>query len=362
MKSGRDAIVMIAFLVGAVAMSTPSAASATAQAYDPHETNAPEAAATFDCGASFDTYQVSADYLAACGIRSYPLLSVTLLPDGGHSYHYNVEGYETWSNVPPPSFDASKADTATLAIYGIPSTPLPGFDQQTWSAKLAQMSFTVPPPALHAIPYVSATSVNNDHWSGYVAKNATFNYAAATWTEPTVSGCSGGDAAVFWAGIGGYAGDQHLGQNGTAVHVPAMGLGQAWWEILPEIGTIQPVNFSASSGFGFTARTSHLSGNTYQFFWYNYHTDQSLTINQTHNGYSGLTAESIVERPLFQDGFHKLTNFGTIPFSGTANDNPISNYSYDRITMVNGNGVPLDVVGTLDPDGKSFRVTWQRCS
>ncbi len=85
-------------------------------------------------------------------------------------------------------------------------------------------------------------------------------------------------------------------------------------------------------------------------------------MNETYDGYSGLSAEAIVERPLISGSFPHLTNLGTIPFHAMVNYNPISNYSHDRITMVNANGVPLDVVGALDPDGESFRVAWQRCS
>lgn len=319
-----------------------------------------------NCATPYDTYAVTALVLQACGVKSFPLEKVDVLDDGGLSYQYTISGISVWMNVPPKDFDATTASFDELQVYGIPPAPASDDIEASleWEDMASHLSFVTPPAELHTIP-VSATTTDQTsaNWSGYVDHDVagSFKQAFGGWTEPAAgsSSCSS-NSALFWAGLGGWN-SQFLAQNGTGLNTPGLGQHQAWWEILPAIGSIVAVNFYASQGFTFEASTSQSIGYNFKFFWYNAHTDTSMTLNTSHVGYDGSTAELIAERPIVNGSLTNLTNFGSLSMRLTANNVPLGNYNNWRVTMKNAGGTSMAVPGTLQADGESFTDVWKRC-
>ena len=331
-----------------VAMAVPAVSAASG----------PESRPTTRCDTSFDSYAVDASALSACGIGTSPLLGTARLPDGGVSYRYRVNGTDVKADVPPAGFNAATADASTRARYGIPGRPV-GASPETvaaWTRMVSRLHFVTPARALHTIPLRFSTSVNFLNWSGFAAVGSGFTQAGAAYVEPTPGGCSGGSIGI-WAGLGGISSSQ-LAQNGTAQNAPGLGLDQAWYEILPSLPVA--INFHASQGWLFEVMTSRFSG-SFLFFFYNQKTDDATTYSVTTSAYSGSSAEAIVERPKIGGGYTALENFGAMSVRGTANLNPIGNFTLDRITMVNSSGVVLAKPGALAADHETFTDTWKAC-
>lgn len=308
------------------------------------------------CSTSFDPYAASDATLDACGIQSFPLEVRTALPDGGSSYHYTVFGHDTWVNTPPAGFQAAAADAATLSLYGIPPDPGPAdaAAQTDWMTMAKSMKFVTPPPQLRSASVQFATSLN---WSGQVGKKNGYTSVQARYTEPVhTSTCTGGMAG-YWAGLGGFL--QHaLAQNGTAQNAPGIGMDQAWWEVLDDAAV--PVPLFASPGFDFEAFTTRTS-NGFIFFWWNSHTDESLSVSTTNSHYSGTTAEFIAERLKPGGVFKPLYKFGTIHVTLTANNVKVGDPNTDQV-LVNAAGNVLAQPGSFDLGGTHFDDVWKRCS
>lgn len=319
--------------------------------------NAPDAAP--NCASMGDSYEATSAMLAACGVESFPLLGRHRLTDRGTSFEYNVDGDRVWINVPPVGFDPDAASAEELAQYGLSSA---AGARQVGNARLTSATtFVTPPDHLNRISGVRfAKSLN---WAGYVATNTNFTYAANTFTEPIprTPNCTGGALAI-WAGLGGYNGDSNLAQNGTAQGSTGLGQDQAWYEIL----TAGPMalNFYATRGPQFSVSTTHVNANTFQFFFYNAHTEEAMTVNVQNGNYSGGSAEAILERPYLGNGvFTPLENYGSTTLSGWANYNPIGSFAHvvENMWSVGFTHV-LSSTGALGGDNKTFSETWNNCS
>jgi hypothetical protein len=320
-----------------------------------------DAAGGIDCQSSYDTYQVAPSALAACGVKTYPLLGQKTLADGGTAYQYKVDGMDVEILVPPAGFDAAAVGAVARDRYGIPREPIASdAERSEWREMVGNLQFVAGPASLHSVPSVRFTRYSKN-WSGYYATGGPYTEAGATYTEPSPysPACSGGSVGV-WAGLGG-VNTTNLAQNGTAVDAPGLGQHQAWYEILP----YDPValNLHATMASTFRVTTTRSSGKFY-FFFHNSRTGATATVSVASSSYDGSTADAIVERPWTPGGLTPLDNFHSIPVQAFANDNYMSQYSYQRTIMTrNGasSGLALATPDAIDSLGK-FHVAWQRCS
>lgn len=318
-----------------------------------------------NCNASFDAYNYTQSALASCGIKTYPLSSVTPLPGGGNAYNYDENGTMVTDLVPPPGFNPAMASDAQLDEYGFPPRPTDPHALATWQDEMTQWTAVAPPTSFQVVdPNIKFDTVTSNNWSGYAisANPGFFNHAEAWYEEPYIYGSScSSTAESTWAGIGGYSGSA-LGQDGTAYGENLGGIGshQAWYEVIPGGGP-QPINLYGHSGSEFDASTKTISGG-YRFYVYDYYTHVSKAVDISTGSYSGDSAEVIVEHPTGL--LSGLSNFGTMSFYQTeANGNYFNNYTASR------HGIWMyDTFGTLmaNPSGigtyGAFTDTQHSCS
>jgi len=317
--------------------------------------------------ASFNPYTASSAALRSCGEVRYPRLGTLHLADGGVASIYNYDGLRIEMNVPPLGLDLAKATAAERTLYGLPPEP-PARDAAShdqWQATIRSLHFVSSPPALYSDPaFRGSGTAKLLNWSGYYTGGSTFTSAFGEYVEPGAHTSCSPNSVSYWAGLGGiYSKD--LAQNGTAQNEPGIGPDQAWWEILPYAPVV--IQFWASVGYVFEPETAtYDNGKSFNFSWYNAHTDgfQELNVVVT-GGYSGAltSADFITERPLVNGKFANLTNFGTASWQGVnlANGVPFGNYTNYNATMVNSAGVTLATASSLSSK-ESFSVTYHRCN
>ncbi len=347
--------------------------------------SAAQAASPAECASSFDPYTVSSATLSSCGISTIPLSAKRTRADGATEYRYQVDGTEARFVLPPASLNPASASAAQLSQYGIPSEP-PSSEPAAvslWQRMIANLHFVAPPSTLVQIPAsttppraqllqeeqevtgqeVTAGAFKSSIWSGYldVASSQKYTEAQGYYTEPSDHGTTCPNAAeLTWAGLGGRNSEQ-LAQDGTGLATPGLGAHQAWWEILPAVTSIVPINLYATPGAEFLAEVIHVSGNEFEFFMYNYATGKGIApLYETFKGYDGSTAEYIVERPTVNGTPTKLLNFGSVPFEGYSNHSAIDDFTFNTATMVDSGGGVMAVPGSLS--GASFTDTFKYCN
>lgn len=369
------ASVVIACALATASIGTLSVLSAEAHA----------ARSAAPCDSPFDPYGYSSTALNACGMRTFPLEQSMPLPDGGHSYIYDVDGLRTEYLVPPPGFDPRTASDAQLDTYGIPSRPTDAADLPEWQADYGDLQFAKPPPFLvetttyagfanpgTAEPGVPSDARNyySDNWSGLVATGGRgrFSRAQTIYREPHfLRGCRRAEE-VTWAGIGGFSKHSTLAQDGTLFNVPGARNHQAWTEIYPN-QAIQPVpGVYGTVGGRFDALTQHIHRG-YHFFVHDAKSHRSASFNVTGiGGYDGLSAEVIAERPSAGKTLTPLANFGTLAFynawaNGSGSRHNLSRYNpHYRTLMTNGQGAVLADPNNIRTGDAGFRDKWHRCS
>ncbi|HEX9235561.1 MAG TPA: G1 family glutamic endopeptidase, partial [Actinomycetota bacterium] len=198
--------------------------------------------------------------------------------------------------------------------------------------------------------------------------NTTFTDVKGNWTQPAAT-CPSGAAqyASFWVGIDGYKSSsvEQLGTDSDCAgrNKPSY---YAWWEMYPA-GSNQISGFAVHPGDNMFAEVS-VSGSTYTLTLKNLTTGQNFSTNQTQSGLADANAEWIAEAPsicVLVCQVQKLTNFGTVNFSGSSttgnghtgaiNDTAWSN---DSITMVTNGGAVKASPSSLTSNGTAFSVTW----
>jgi hypothetical protein len=315
------------------------------------------------CSTSFDVYQVPVTQLQSCGITTYPLLSVESRVDGGHQYEFQVGSSVVTYLVPPSSFDPNTASENELATYGIPARPTDASLLADWNTRFANVRYVTPPPFLATVP-VTANATSNI-WSGYKATAGGYANSTVTWTEPALgsSRCSN-NSVVIWAGLGGWN-VSTLAQDGTAENAPGIGQNQAWSEVLPAQTSIIPTNLYATVGQGFEAYVQYDSGtgstSKFTFFMDNLYSGATQMFNVTANGYSGATAEAIVERPTVGGVPTNLSNYGTMTFNSAYIDGTAMNsQSHTGIDMYDGSTL-LAAANSIGSGG-AFTDTQHSCN
>jgi len=218
---------------------------------------------------------------------------------------------------------------------------------------------------------VGHTNSYSTNWSGYAAykSGTTFSDVKGSWVEPTAT-CSTNKAtyASFWVGIDGYNSNsvEQLGTDAdcTGTNKPKH---YAWFEMYPD-ASHQISGFAVHPGDGISAEVSR-SNSSYTLSIKNNTTGATFSTTQSQSGLANSSAEWVAEAPALCRAtcqIQKLTNFGTVNFSGsysTGNGHTgsisDSNWSNDRITMVTNGGTVKASPSALSTDGTSFSVTWK---
>ena len=213
----------------------------------------------------------------------------------------------------------------------------------------------------------SATSTN---WAGYATKGgATFTDVKANWIQPTAHcGSRGAKYSSFWVGIDGYTSGS-VQQIGTEADCAGKNQPRyyAWWEMFPDPSNQIP-SFPVRPGDSISAEVS-VSGNDYTLWIKNNTTGQTFSTVQSAAGLANANAEWVAEAPslcLAVCQVQKLTNFGTVTFTGSyttgdGHTGSISDTAWtnDKITMTTNGGVTKAQPSALSAGGTEFSVTWK---
>ncbi|MDH6114682.1 hypothetical protein P3T36_001034 [Kitasatospora sp. MAP12-15] len=211
------------------------------------------------------------------------------------------------------------------------------------------------PAAAAATPADTATS---GIWAGYQAGGppGSFTSVSASWIQPAVTCGSQDTYASFWVGLDGSG---PLEQTGTEADcLDGRPVYRAWSEVLPAAETpysvtVQPGDHLTGSvvdnGDGtFTMTVADSTQNWTQ-----------STVQQGSAGSQDSTAEVVAEAPQLGGRRARLSDFGTVNFTGaTANGSPLGGYSPLQVVMGDGDGgTVLAQPGPISAG--DFAVTWE---
>ena len=215
-------------------------------------------------------------------------------------------------------------------------------------------------------PY-GLTDVQSTNWAGYADTGSSFSKVAASWTEPSAT-CSGSaeQLAAFWVGIDGYA-SSSVEQDGTLIECyRGRAYQYTWWEMYPT-NSIQVVGSTAAAGDAITSVVTR-SGTSYTLTVTDAtHTADSFTTTQTCSSCANTSAEWIAEAPSSGSSVEPLADFGSWTASGASvtegsTSGTISSFTDDEITMIDSSKRVKAQPGSLNGNGSSFSVTWERAS
>ena len=204
--------------------------------------------------------------------------------------------------------------------------------------------------------------VASTNWSGYVARENTFNRASGSWQMPTAN-CNGvkgqkETVATFFIGLDGFDSGTVEQTGVDAICIGKTAFYEPWYEFYPAAAVFS--DDAVSPGDTLTATVSH-TGSTVTTTLHDQQQGWTLTSPaQSASGLAFNSADWIMESPA-----HALTNFGSVTFSsasardtanhtGTISD---SAWSHEEIIMVKGRKV-IAQPGDLSPTGDSFSVQW----
>lgn len=332
------------------------------------------------CSKSFNPYKVRITVLRSCGDRIMRLRQVTSLPGGGKAYSYG----DYTRLVPPAHFNPLKSSDKQLREYGIPTRKQLGHQ---WYKIMRHSRYVVPAtPYLVEVPSVRAPPPGrvaagfspdntcgppncNDRWSGYYVTGHSYNEVIATWTEPTfvAAGCSG-DAFTQWVGMGGWAGSQNLGQDGTFFNAPNFAAHQGFIEtIINGSGLAVAASITATHGKGFYASTLWDSGTEeFSYFMKNNYTGATYSAHSRLDESPDLsTAEVISERPSINGALAQLSDYQQVPVQGAtaywdSSSAGFYHLTHQDIFMEAPPGIVLSDPGSLLSDS-NFTPTWVAC-
>ncbi len=202
-----------------------------------------------------------------------------------------------------------------------------------------------------------STDYESTNWSGYANDGGSYTSVSSSWVQPSISCTSTNTYSSYWVGLDGFS-NSALEQTGTEADcISGRATYGAWWEVLPASESVYSGatvkggdHLSASVTFnGGTSFTMSLTDST-----------QGWTKTTTHAGSSGFqnsSAEVIAEATDVGGSIAKLSDFGTVTFSGSkVNGSTMS--GADEITMVGGSsGNVIAQPGSLS--GGSFSDTWK---
>lgn len=211
------------------------------------------------------------------------------------------------------------------------------------------------------------------NWAGYYVATDLQNpqpgvfEISGSWTVPTISDSGTNSFSAVWVGIGGQF-DQTLIQIGTEQDfINGFATYSAWYELLPEDSiTIYSLDISPGDQIEASIKLFDSNTNLWTTTLADLTTGQKFQSNFTYDA-SRLSAEWIVERPLIDNSFSPLANFGNVTFSncqaivmdkkGAINDFPSSKIIMDA-QVRDKQQVQLVDVSSLSNQGKEFTVEY----
>jgi Peptidase A4 family len=213
------------------------------------------------------------------------------------------------------------------------------------------------------------TIIDSDSWAGYVAQSPSiFTSVTTTYVQPKVTCPAGGSGVYFWVGLDGYT-DNTIEQDGTGAYCGGTDDTQvfyfAWWCMYPSEIQYFPGRRYLHAGDKVKATVTYSAGD-YTLTVKNLTAGKSNAVVEActaEQGCARSSAEWIVENPE-ADG---LADFGTANFSGakaatTGSSEPISDFTYTVIDMVDSDDNYLAQAGNLNTKGNKFGVTWDAAS
>jgi DNA-binding beta-propeller fold protein YncE len=339
------------------------------------------------CPAGLNLYAASATALSACGYHAVPRIALTHMPNGATESVYATPagGGRVSFVTPPPSFDAAKASSAELELYGVPTEPAKDSPEYPkWKSMVeGGIHFVAPPEQLIEAPNAISPppppslvehsegfeTGSSPVWGGYLntvptggehAEEDAYTKATGYFQQPEAAGpeCGEEPSSATWVGLGGWAANKSLGQAGAVQHWFFNGKlhqNEAFIEVTP--GEEDFLKFSATPGYYMEAETQYLGEGKYHFYLYNYanHTAIAPKGAATEGEFDGETADYIVER---QYG-HNLFNFGKAVFQGYTNGKAFQNYPTERVDMENKKGENVRVSNISKK--YEFTATFKNC-
>jgi hypothetical protein len=218
--------------------------------------------------------------------------------------------------------------------------------------------------ALHGLKSAgtaSNTTVTSGNWSGYAAVGSAGAYksVSSTWVQPSITCTSTNTYSSYWVGLDGYS-NSALEQTGTEADcVNGQAVYGAWWEVLPAAESAYSVN--VLPGDHMSASVTDNGNGTFTMTLTD--TTQGWTKSTTHSGSSGYqdsSAEVIAEATSVNGRIAKLSNFGTVGFSGSKANGTTLPSSSNEIIMGGKSGDVLAQPSALSSG--AFSDTWMNYS
>jgi len=217
------------------------------------------------------------------------------------------------------------------------------------------------PSAAAARAHGIQNAAQSTNWSGYAVTGSSgqFSSVSASWKEPTAH-CSGHGYkyASFWVGLDGYNSGS-VEQTGTDSDcVGSSPDYYGWYEMYPAY----PVNFTnpVSPGDSMTASVTFSGTQTYTLVLKDTTRNWTQTITKSQGGLARSSAEVITEAPSSNRGVLPLANFGTVSYTGSAdNGSSMGGQSPTQIVMVDNSGAQKDSTSSMSSSG-AFSNTWIR--
>jgi hypothetical protein len=214
---------------------------------------------------------------------------------------------------------------------------------------------------LHALTHRSSTTVSSSNWSGYAATGSSgaFTSVSSSWVQPAISCSSTTTYSSYWVGLDGYS-NSALEQTGTEADcIGGRAEYGAWWEVLP--ASESPYSVTVKAGDSLSASVVYNGNGTFTMTLTD--STEGWTKTTTHSGSSGYqdsSAEVIAEATEVNGSIAKLSDFGTVNFSGaTADGKSLGSYSPNEIVMAGSSDVKAQP-GSIS--GGSFSDTWENYS
>ena len=237
-------------------------------------------------------------------------------------------------NITPPDFDVTTASQEALAAFGIPARPDPDAEPQAFANwglrfpkgfRLIKPELKVNPGRRHTpLSLISKADGTSDNWSGAVinpAAGRTFQRVDAGWTVVQAWAPQAGSYHMSsWVGIDG-SGSDDVVQGGIAHEVTEPGDAATyyfWYEWYPNL-EVQITNLTVSPGDLAGCTVTATSTTTATILIGSGNNNVSINV-QAPKGTTlqGNCAEWVVERPMINNAYSILPNYGSIKFAGVA--------------------------------------------
>ncbi len=293
---------------------------------------------------------------------------------------------------PPPGFHPVTATQAQLAKYGFPPRPsaanVRALDE--WTQAMKSWKHTVHPQFLtsniHIDPIfgqdVATTGQGAKNWAGNQDTSHTYTSITGQWTVPSVTALVNDQSIESsWAGLGtGASSSNQLIQAGDFNEVSWSFYSGSYhpsythylfWDIAPQTG-IHPITNVPIYPYDTVYVNCWYTSGYAHFYLQNSTTGESTgTISEPVSGFSGSTAEWIVERPAigvtntFPGWWYALANFSSITFSDAEAEvgstwNGVGVWPHQYWWMVDGynddSESTLATLGSINSYGDAFPV------